>query len=78
VLAHNQIATQFLAACAVIINMFDGLVLQVILTALVIIGLIMAVVWFVWGFREKSAMWVVGLVVPLVVVGALVTAFVFI
>jgi len=45
--------------------MLDSLILQVVLTALVIIAVVVAVVWFVWGFNKKSAVWIIALSVPI-------------
>jgi len=57
-----------------IIVMLDGLILQVVLTALVIIGAVVAVIWFIWGLKEKSVIWIVIVTVPLGVIVAVVLA----
>ena len=54
--------------------MLDGLILQVVLTALVIIGAVVAVIWFIWGLKEKSVIWIVIVTVPLGVIVAVVLA----
>jgi len=49
---------------SIFIGVLDGLVLQVILTALVTIAAVVLTVWFIWGVNKKSAVWVIALSVP--------------
>lgn len=50
--------------------MLDGFVLQVVLMMLITIATAISIVWFVCGITKKSAVWIVALFVPLVVIGA--------
>ena len=50
--------------------MLDGLVLQIVLAALVIIAAIIGVIWFVNGITQKSAVWIITCIVPCAVVVA--------
>jgi len=52
--------------------MLDGLILQIVLTALVVIAAVVLVVWFVWGIKEKSATWIIALSVPIGVITSLI------
>jgi len=54
--------------------MLDGLILQAVLTALVIIAMAFAIVWLVSGITGKIAVWIIGLVVPLALGLAVVVA----
>ena len=54
--------------------MLDGLVLQVVLFALVVIAAVLAAIWFVAGLNKKSAAWIVTCAVPCAVVAAVVLA----
>ena len=56
--------------------MLDGLILQIVLTALVVIAAVILAVWFIWGFNKKSAVWIIMLSVPVGVIVGL--AFVFV
>ena len=52
--------------------MLDGLVLQIILTAIVIIAAVLTITWFMGGINGKRAVWIVGLGVPLALIAAVV------
>ena len=59
--------TSYATSCQYNCIMLDGLVLQVVLTALVIISAIIGIVWFVCGLNRKSAVWIVACAVPVAV-----------